>query len=247
MKKIILSLVSLSFVYSHDFWLDGYNSSTFKAHIGYGHDFPSPEKIAKDRLSLFKPLVILNKNLEKITLSNFGENYQFQSKKPLEDGSYILKGEYKATYWTKTKDNKWYMGKTKNDIKNAEFCELASMFAKSIINIGYDDENFVTKPIGQKFEIIPLENPINFKVGTPFKVQVLLDKKPAKAVKIQGTFASFAKHQFAFYGTTDLKGEISITPLRGGKWILIAQSVRPFADKSCDDEFNAATLTFEIQ
>lgn len=251
MKKIYFTLVSLALVsstYAHDFWVDGYNSSTFKAHIGYGHGFPNPEKIAEDRLDIFEPLVILDKDLKKITLKNKGENYQYNTKKPLDDGSYILKGSTKNVYWTKTKDNKWEMGKTKKDIPDAQYCDQVSKFSKSIINIGNDDNPFVTKPIGQKFEIVPLDNPTNFKVGVPFKVQVLLDGKPAKTIKIKGTFASHTKHQFAFYGTTDLRGKIEITPLRGGKWMLMTESTRVLKNTLiCDNEFNYATLTFNIK
>ncbi|MFV7791365.1 hypothetical protein ACNO6Z_10995 [Aliarcobacter lanthieri] len=47
-KKIgfVVIFTTLSAVQSlaHDFFVDGYNSSTFKAILGYGHDFPYPEK-----------------------------------------------------------------------------------------------------------------------------------------------------------------------------------------------------------
>lgn len=242
--SVIISVQTLA----HDFWVDGYNSSTFKAHIGYGHDFPNPEKIAKDRVTLFESLNILDKNSKKTTLENKGENYQYITKKPLDDGSYILMGTYKTTYWTKTKNNKWKMGKTKEDVSDAISCDKVSKFAKSIINIGNNNDSFVTKAIGQKLEIIPLDNPINFKVGKPFKIKVLLDGKPAKTVKIKGTFGGFTKNQFALYGTTDLRGEIEITPLRGGKWILMTKSVKPLKDtKKCDNNYNSASLTFQIR
>jgi len=252
MLKIVNLLIMLSVVsvqsFAHDFWVDGYNSSVFKAHIGYGHDFPNPEKIAPDRVSIFKPLVIFDKNSKETLLTNVGENYQYNAKKTLNDGSYILAGTYKATYWTKTKDNKWLMGKTKQDISNSIYCDKASMFAKSIINIGNNNDDFVTKSIGHKLEIIPLDNPIDFKVGVPFKVKVLLNGKPAKTLKVKGTFGSYTKNQFAFFGTTDLRGEIEITPLRGGKWILMTKSSKPLKDtKKCDKEFNAASLTFQIK
>lgn len=242
----ISALFSVS-LFAHDFWVDGYNSSTFKAILGYGHEFPYPEKIAKGRVSLFEPLAIIDKDLKSVTLKNEGENYQFVSKESLSDGSYILRSTYKTTYWTKTIDNKWEMGKTKEEIPNAQYCEKVTMFAKSIINIGDDTNGFVTNPIGQRLEIVPLDNPTTFRVGVPFKVQVLLDGKPLKTAKVKGTFDKFAKYKFAFLGFTDLKGEIEVTALRGGKWILMTENTKKLDEKNCDDELLVSTLTFQVQ
>lgn len=231
---------------AHDFWVDGYNGSTFKATLGYGDDF-TPEKIAEDRVSIFEPLVLIDKDLKSVTLKNEGENYQYISQKALDDGTYILQGTYKTTYWTKTDDNKWHMGKTKKDIQNSSYCWQTSSFAKSIINIGNDTNDFVSKPIGQRLEIVPLDNPSNFKVGVPFKVKVLLDEKPAKLVELKGTFESFGENKFAFLGTTDLKGEIEVTALRGGKWILMTNSKKVYGNDKCDEISYNSTLTFIIQ
>jgi len=55
---------------AHDFWVDGYNSSVFRAHIGYGHRFPEPEKIPEDRVKIFESLVIIDKYLKSTTLKN---------------------------------------------------------------------------------------------------------------------------------------------------------------------------------
>ncbi|WP_418184991.1 DUF4198 domain-containing protein [Aliarcobacter vitoriensis] len=244
---LVVIFTTLSTVQSlaHDFWVDGYNSSTFKATLGYGHDF-TPEKIAEDRVSIFEPLVLIDKDLKSTTLKNEGENYQYVSKKALDDGSYILKGTYKPTLWTKTSDNKWHIGKTKKDFENAQYCQQTSMFAKNIVNIGNDKSDFVTKPIGQNLEIIPLDNPANFKVGVPFKIQVLLDGKPAKTVEVKGTFDGFPSNKFAFLGTTDLKGEIEITALRSGKWILMTKSKKAYENDTCDEVAYSASLTFQV-
>lgn len=252
MKKtaiVIFGLAAFSSAYAHDFWVDGYNSSTFKAHIGYGHDFPHPEPIAKERVSIFESIVLTDNNANKTTLKQKGENYQFIGKNSLDDGSYILSGTYKPTFWTKTKNNKWKMNKTKADLKDdAAYCELASMYAKSIINIGDAKDEFITKPIGQKLEIVPLENPANFKVGKPFTVQVLFNQKRLKTTEVKGTFAGYDNHTYPFYGKTDLEGKITITPLQGGKWILKTEVNTPFKDsKKCDEHVDLATLTFSIQ
>ena len=242
LTSAVLTIQSLA----HDFWVDGYNSSTFKGIIGYGHEFPYPEKISKDRVDILEPLSMMDKDLKSVTLKNEGENYQYVSKKSLDDGSYILKSTYKTTYWTKTTDNKFEMGKTKEEVQNAQHCRKVTKFAKSIVNIGNDNNDFVTNPIGQRLEIVPLDNPINFKVGIPFKVQVLLDGIPVTKVDLKGTFDNFIKNKFAFLGTTDSKGEVEILPLRGGKWILTTENSKKLNEKSCDEEVLEASITFQI-
>jgi len=244
---VLFSTLSMVQSLAHDFWVDGYNSSVFKAHMGYGHMFPEPEKIAENRVKIFELLVIIDKDLKSTTLKNVGENYQYQGQKALDDGSYILKSNYKPTYWTKDLDGKWHIDKTKKDVKNAQYCVQSSMFAKSIINIANDTNDFVTKPIGQNLEIVPLDNPSNFKVGVPFKVKVLLDGKPAKTIELKGTFDGFLKEQFAFYGRTNLKGEIEVLPLRAGKWILMTKSTKAYENETCDEVSYAATLTFQVK
>lgn len=231
---------------AHDFWVDGYNGSTFKAILGYGHNF-TPEKIAEDRVAIFEPITLIDKNSKKIVLKNRGENYKYVSKQALDDGTYILQGTYKTTYWTKTDDNKWHMGKTKKDIQNSSYCQQTSSFAKSIINIGNDTNDFVSKPIGQRLEIVPLDNPSNFKVGVPFKVKVLLDEKPAKLIELKGTFEGFGENKFAFLGSTDLKGEIEVTALRSGKWILMTKSKKAYENDKCDEISYTSTLTFQVK
>ncbi|WP_418179359.1 DUF4198 domain-containing protein [Aliarcobacter lanthieri] len=248
-RLAIILLISITFsiqIFAHDFWVDGYNSSTFKAVLGYGHNF-TPEKIAEDRVSIFEPLVLIDKDLQSVTLKNEGENYHYISQKALDDGTYILKSTYKPTFWTKTVDNKWNMGKTKKDFENTQYCQLTSSFAKSIINIGNDTSDFITKPIGQNLEIVPLDNPSNFKVGIPFKVKILLNEKPAKMTVVKGTFKGFEKDSFAFYGTTDLKGEVEVTALSSGKWVLITNIKQSYEDKTCDEVSYTSTLTFQIQ
>jgi len=244
---VLFSTLSMVQSLAHDFWVDGYNSLVFKAHIGYGHMFPEPEKIAEDRVKIFEPIVLIDKNLKSTILKNVGENYEYSGQKALDTGSYILKSTYKPTYWTKAPDDNWHMDKTKKDIKNAQRCVQASRFAKSIINIGDNTDNFVTKPIGQNLEIVPLDNPSNFKVGVPFKLKVLLDGKPAKTIEVKGTFDGFIKEHFAFYGRTNLKGEIEILPLKAGKWILLTKATKTYENETCDEISYAATLTFQIK
>ncbi|CAD7288683.1 DUF4198 domain-containing protein [Campylobacter suis] len=250
MKKTLICLAVAGLVgtsMAHDFWVDGKNEDKFNAHIGYGHDFPTPEKISEKRVKLFDPLYIVKQDGSKVKLNQSGENYEFSTEK-LADASYILAGDYKPTFWSQDSDGKWHMDKTRKDVKNVEFCEVATMAAKRVISIGDKKHNFIHSPIGQSIEIVPLSDPFELKVDKPFKVQVFLDGKPLKTAKVTGTFDGFLKDKHAFSGTTDLKGVIEILALKPGKWLLEVTHERPYKDKEvCDVEMILATLVVNIK
>jgi hypothetical protein len=248
MKKSLALLAILgafSAASAHDFWLFGENGEKLSVNIGFGHDFPKSEPIDAERVNNFEAPVILGKD-GKVTLKQSGENYHYEGAK-LKDGTYAITGEYKPTFWTEDTDGKWHMGGTKETIKNAKFCRHATMSAKSVINVGVEDD-FITKSMGQRIEIVPLVNPAKFKVGEPFKVKVLFEGKPLKVATIKGTFDGFLKDKSAFNATTDLKGETDVLALRPGKWVLKVVHKFPYADaKKCDEETAIASFTFEIK
>ena len=68
-----------------------------------------------------------------------------------------------------------------------------------------------------------------------------------KTVEVKGTFDGFATNKFAFLGTTDLKGEIEITALRSGKWILMTKSKKAYENDNCDEVAYSSTLTFQVK
>ena len=235
MNKHLFALLALaafsSHSLAHEFWLFGSSKEVTSVDIGYADDFPTVEKIPDNRIALFEAPYVLNKNGEKLSLKQSGENYHYERAK-LEDGSYLIAGEYKPTFWTKAGDGTWHMGKTKEDIKDAKYCKKASMSAKGVINKNAKDSS-VTKPSNQRLEIVPLDNPANFKVGVPFKVQILFEGKPLEN---------------AFHGETEPDGTIEVLALKPGKWLLQTVHKMPFADsKICDDETIAATLAFELK
>ena len=231
---------------AHDFWLLGDSKEVTSVDIGFGHDFPNPEKIDEKRVNNFETPYILTKSGEKLSLKQSGENYHYERAK-LEDGTYLIIGEYKPTFWTEASDGTWHMNKNKKDIKGAKFCRHATMSAKGIINLNAKDD-FVTNPTHQRLEIVPLDNPANFKVGVPFKVKVLFDGKPLKEAVVNGTFEGFLKEKSAFHGQTEPDGTIEVLALKPGKWLLQTVHKMPFADsKICDDETIAATLAFELK
>ena len=51
---------------------------------------------------------LINQDGEMQTLVQKGENYQYQSEKPLKDGSYWVTATYKPTFWSQNNEvGKW--------------------------------------------------------------------------------------------------------------------------------------------
>ena len=53
---------------------------------------------------------LINQDGEMQTLVQKGENYQYQSEKPLKDGSYWVTATYKPTFWSQNNEG-WKMDK----------------------------------------------------------------------------------------------------------------------------------------
>ena len=93
MKKAVLAAllcaVSLS-AHAHRVWVSTnhtHGGEILKAELGYG-EFPEFEPIAKERLDIFKPLQLVTPQGRENLVQKGLHNYQFQSAKPVKDGSF---------------------------------------------------------------------------------------------------------------------------------------------------------------
>lgn len=252
--KRFLALFLAMFVFgatqaaAHDMWVNANaaKGNPVQAELGYGHDFPAPEDIPEARMHIFEPMRLATPGgLEE--LSPGEKNYVFSGKDALEKGSYLVLATYKPTFWSNGEGG-WQM-KNRQERPDAKYCQEASMFGKTVLNVdGATDADFITKPVGQKLEIVPLVNPATIKAGEKLPVQVLFEGKPVLAAKVYATFAGFSKTSMAFYGTTDAKGMLDIIPLKAGYWIVKVSHSKEFADKTtCDECTYDTTLTFHIE
>ena len=117
MNKHLFALLALaafsSHSLAHEFWLFGSSKDVTSVEIGYADDFPTVEKIPDNRIALFEAPYVIAKNGEKLSLKQSGENYHYERGK-LENGSYLIAGEYKPTFWTKASDGTWHMAHGQN-------------------------------------------------------------------------------------------------------------------------------------
>lgn len=251
---VIFALSGVSTATAHEIWVTAENPVEGKpltAILGYGEDFPDPEPIAADKLHIFDPLKVVDSSGHELALKASEKNYRMVSEKAVGKGTYMVLGGYKPTFWSYVPGGS--VMKPKNEVPDATKCERYSRSAKGIVNIGGAADDFVTKPIGTKLEIVPLLNPAKVKAGHDFPIQVIHNGKPFVRAKIEGIIADHKhghKHgedDADFTGLTDDNGKLIVTSLKGGLWLLMVENKERYPDQSvCDDEAGDATLTFFI-
>jgi len=233
---------------AHELWVNalGQKGELFRADIGYGHDFPKAEPIAAERVHIFRPLQLMTPD-GKVTLNQVGENYAYQKKIALKKESYLVLGFYRPTFWSKGPEG--WAQTDRIQRPDATYVEEAIMCAKTICNIqGAATDDLITKPAGQRLEIVPQRNPAAVGEKGKLLLQVLCDGKPVKNADIEATLAvSSDKKQKVFKGKTDDQGMVSISSLQPGYWLLKAKHVYAHPDpKKADEVVLLATLTFRI-
>lgn len=247
-KKLLLALVATTALNAHNLWVVGENSSTFSANMIYGHTFPTPEVIKKERVQLFNPVEVVGEGFKEV-LTQKGENYHFEAKAPLKKGTYIVKATYKPTAWSQKEDGKWEMAKTRKDIKGkVKWCGISSFLAKSIVMVD-DDGSFALKAFDKDYEITPLDKPSDIKVGKKVKFKLTLNGKPVKQHEVFGGIKGYSDNEmsFPFYAKTDLKGEFEFTPLKKGFWYLRSKLEEDSKNKDCEIRFYATSITFDVK
>ncbi|MGM0515608.1 hypothetical protein BFS14_04730 [Serratia fonticola] len=259
LKKLvaILPFWFVSHSQAHSLWVNALPAAGGQSTIelGYGDEFPSAEAIPEDRLHIFAPAQLIGKDGD-LMLKPGKENYQFVTEKPLAKGSYAAIAIYKPTYWSKNKSG--WQQQSRTEMPDALYCERASMFGKTIVNIdGATETAVISQPQGLQLEIIPLANPATIKPGQPLPIQVLYDGKPLKNADVTATFAGFGdqhehhghthSHAKAFLNQTDGKGKVNVYPLKAGYWVVETEHKLPYVDKAkCDESVLLSTLTFTI-
>lgn len=239
-----------SAAFAHNLWVNGGNKEVFEADIIYGHNFPTPEKIAEERLQLFEPLKVIGKDHTE-TLSPQGENHHYVGKSKLPEGTYVLEAYYKPTPWVEACGDKWHMNKTRKDFKKDEVvsCSVSSMQSKSIIVIGNDDGSFAMTPLGKGLEITPLNKASEFRQGEAVKFRLTRDGKRVKLASITGSYDGYATHEmsFPFYAKTDIDGVFEFKPLHAGIWYLSTVTETPTNNPDCENRLEKASIVFTVK
>lgn len=125
--------------------------------------------------------------------------------------------------------------------------EMYSKYVKAILHTGAADA-FVTKPVGQAIEFVPLTDPASLKRGDRLTVQILFRGSPAASLHVEASSAAVGgavKHRQL--GRTDLAGKIEIPLDVAGLWKLHAIFMQRRQDTAqADWESFWASITFEV-
>lgn len=244
---------------AHRLWVSAdhtHGGEILKAELGYG-EFPEFSPIAADRKHIFsKPMQLVTENGRQNLLQKGLHNYQYQSAKPVKDGSYLVSAEYQPTFWSKNAAG--WKQQNMQQMKDADYCEQTRMYGKTVVNVGHESAGtaVIARPLGHTLEIVPLDNPANVQVGGRFKVKVLFNGEPLPNATLTATFDGFdtggrsTTHKMeaqAFSDTTADDGTVSVIPLRQGFWKAQVEYKTDFPDpKICQKLAVYSTLTFQI-
>lgn len=261
MKLLFATLLiagTLTSAHAHEIWAETahtHGGEILKAELGYG-DFPELAPIPKERQHIFsQPMQLVTEKGSENLIQKGSYNYQYQSRQPVKEGSYLVLGTYRPTFWSKNSEG--WKQVNMAAMPDAEYCEQTRMYAKNIVNIGHESagKSVITRPVGHGLEIVPLDNPANIRVGEAFPVRVLFNGEPLPDATLTATFDGFGEsapkvHKVeaqAFSDTTLADGSTKIIPLRQGFWKARVVHKSDYADsKACQKLASYATLTFQI-
>jgi uncharacterized GH25 family protein len=169
-------------------------------------------------------------------------------------GTYLVTAELKPgfyTMWLEDEKINHRLG-PKTGLSNVMVSTYYEQFAKVIINVDAGDSNFVT-PIGQKLEIVPLENPISLKEGDFLPIRILYEGNPLSSYPtVYATYLGFSTQDetYAYTTTADEDGMAEIKIIRPGVWMVKVNYKTPPAEElkdKCNELSYTATLSFEVR
>lgn len=128
-------------------------------------------------------------------------------------------------------------------IENASTREEFVRFAKTLVLVDGNSSGF-NRVAQLAFELVPLTDPVRYKPGGPFQVQLLRDGKAVQGTRV----AALSKHQPEHILTahTDANGNASLPLPMGGAWTLYAVAIEPSNHAAADWQSMWASLTFEL-
>jgi uncharacterized GH25 family protein len=127
--------------------------------------------------------------------------------------------------------------------------ERYSRYLKTFVTTGEGNNEAYRHVIGQKIELIPLENPAGKKVGDTLRVRLLFEGKPVQGAKVSATYAG-AKSKPGTYAQSFRTNKDGIALFRlthRGVWLVRTVYMLPAESQDVDWESFWASMTFEIR
>lgn len=223
MRKIItctlaLTLFVVTAAQAHDMWLETKGN---KAKLIYGH----PGKTDPYPRSKVNSICGITENNWTVPLEFFdgkGDVYAV-----IADRYSMLTADFTNQYWYNTDEEGWRNFKNPVEIRGTVLEEGFSLkLTKDIITW----EPFMSKPIGQRAEIVPLKDPTKLKEGDMLPVMLYFEGKPmpAEGARISGTSDVTIEHPQLVNLKTSKPFNVKIGP--AGPQIITAKYQRTLDD-----------------
>ncbi len=227
MKRFFLPLILSSLSMSHDLWVER-EGSQYALYYGHLHPVQGEEKFIK-----YKPEDVLK--FECVSSGGKPLQYKFEKSYParLKGSCGAVLAVFSSGYWTKSVEG--LKNLPKDRVQGAIEGWLSYESVKRID--GWSQE--LKKPLTDDLEIVPLENPLEAKVGDKLTFAVYYRGKPLKDAVVA--------YDEKPVGSTDDDGRINIRIKRKGLQ-LISTSVKEKADGvKADYVVKTANLSFEVK
>ncbi len=215
--------------------------------IGFGHKFPAEGEMRKAAYQ-HTTLAVIDRegNTRELTVTPRKERGNEPVKVTFDE-----KGVYTILLSKKnfsSKTTKGYKYQPRNALDGVIHSKWSETVSKALVNVGGVDSVYTAAATGERFRIVPLENPFNLEKGQTLPVKVTFDGDPWRGM-IYATYENFSdkKDTFAFTTKTDKKGLAHIKLLQKGKWLIKADHAYPYEDKEKADNYSfTTTLTFDL-
>ncbi len=176
---VLLTTISLSF--AHHFWVE--KVEPYKFEIKWGHpykrvDFYNPQMIEK--------IIAYNLKGKKVSIKriNMKNKVILETKNKISLIAVLSKPKYYVVSIT-PEGKKKYNKMTKKEALKQGLQILDSFYSQQFAKSIFTYSDVVTKPLGLKFEIVPLKNPLNLKSGDILPIKVFFKGKPMEGLIIE--------------------------------------------------------------
>jgi uncharacterized GH25 family protein len=122
-------------------------------------------------------------------------------------------------------------------------------YSKLYLNPSPQDTSF-NRPLGHALEIIPLENPSQYRNGFQPRFRVLYNGQALANAEISATYDYYnykVQNAYAQTGKTDANGEVRFKITNPGIWLVRISDTRKSVHAGTDEDNNAAIMVFTVK
>jgi len=169
---------------AHDMWLEKRGD---KAWLNYGHP-GATDPYPIDRIDSLEGITPNQWKVKLKPTYHKGEAFAW-----LNDVFSMLTVDFDNKYWYNTEEDGWRNFLAPQEVRGKIIDQGRSWkLAKTIVKW----QDFMSKPVGQRIEIVPLKNPSKLKEGDTLPVMLYYEGKPvpAKGARVSGTSDTSIEH-----------------------------------------------------